>query len=56
MDGDGHFSTAEWIEADDDEAALAAARAAQAPGHCELWQSDRFVARIDRSGGSDAEA
>lgn len=56
MDGDGHFSTAEWIEADDDDSALAAARAAKAPGHCELWQSDRLVGRIDPSDPSDAEA
>lgn len=46
IDGDGRFSTAEWIEADDDDTALNAARALRPSGAYELWQRDRLVARI----------
>lgn len=47
LDGDGRFSAAEWIEANDDDCALAAVRssAMKAPSF-ELWQGNRLVARI----------
>jgi len=47
LDGDGRFSTADWIEAGDDEAALIAARDRFPSGPFELWQGRRLVARID---------
>lgn len=46
IDGAGRFSTAEWIEADDDQAAVAAVVAGGASDRYELWQRDRLVARI----------
>jgi hypothetical protein len=52
MDGDDSFSSAVWIEAEDDSAALIAARAEKRTRPCELWQADRFVARIDPEGPS----
>ena len=53
IDGGGRFSAAEWIEAVDDEAAVAAARALNKSIACELWQGQRFVGRVEseQSGG-----
>lgn len=48
MDGDGRFSTADWIEAENDELALVAARSAMATRAFELWRGDRLVARQER--------
>ena len=53
IDGAGRFSTAEWIEADSDEAAIEAARATCKPLGCELWQGNRLVGRIK---GGNVEA
>jgi len=47
LDGAGRFSAAEWIKAEDDSGALAAARAIDRSGPCELWQGNRLIARID---------
>ena len=52
MDGAGHFSAAEWVEAGSDEAALEAARQACKALGCELWQGNRLIGRIS---GSKAE-
>jgi hypothetical protein len=41
IDGSGGFLAAEWLEADDDEAALEAARSQ--PGAFELWHRSRLV-------------
>lgn len=54
VDGGGHFSAAEWIEAVDDEAAIEAARALNKSIACELWQGQRFIGRIEsRRPGTD---
>jgi Leu/Phe-tRNA-protein transferase len=50
IDGSGRFSTGEWIQADDDDLALAATFRASRPRACEVWQGKRLVGRI--SGGS----
>jgi hypothetical protein len=47
VDGAGKILAAEWLEAPDDEAAIAAAREACGGDMCELWQRERLVARID---------
>ena len=44
IDGDGRFSAAEWIQADDDQRALDAARVAMEARPFELWQGNRLVA------------
>ena len=45
VDRNGRFSRGEWIDAPDDEAALAAAR--ERGALAEVWQSDRLVGRLD---------
>ena len=50
LDGAGKVASAEWIEADDDEAALAASADLREGRACELWQNSRLVARIERNG------
>ena len=47
LDGDGRFSTAEWIQADDDERAIEAARTSRYSRGFELWQGNRLIARED---------
>ena len=51
LDGVNKVASAEWIEADDDQAAIEVAKT-QMDGHdCELWHGKRFVARIPRRHG-----
>jgi hypothetical protein len=47
LDGSGRVSAAEWIEADDDASAAAAARALSKTCRCELWRGPKFIATID---------
>jgi hypothetical protein len=47
LDGAGKVAAAEWIEADDDEEAMAIAKETHDGEHCELWQGARLVARLD---------
>ena len=47
LDGANKVASAEWIEADDDEAAIEVARGMHEGQHCELWQGRRMVARLD---------
>ena len=45
LDGVGKVVSAEWIDADDDTAAIEAAN----DGHpCELWERSRLVIRLER--------
>ncbi len=55
LDGVGKVATAEWVEADDDEAALCIADSMREGRACELWQGSRLVARLGGSGGRGAE-
>ncbi len=55
IDGGGRFSAAEWIEAEDDAAAIEAARAVNKSIAGELWQGQRFVARVDSGPSGDRE-
>lgn len=47
LDGAGKVWSAEWIEADDDAAALDVARKMADAAHIEVWQTQRLVGRID---------
>jgi hypothetical protein len=51
LDGVRKVASAEWFEADDDQAAVAAAREKMDGHDCELWQGDRLVARLPRKHG-----
>jgi hypothetical protein len=51
LDGAGKFSTAEWIDADDDASAAGAARALGKTCRCELWRGPKFIAAINPSKG-----
>ena len=50
LDGAGRVDTAEWLEAEDDSAAIHASQLLAKGGYAELWQGQRFVSRIDQSG------
>ena len=51
LDGSGHISLADWIEAASDEDAIATARALRPDAHrCEVWRKDRLVARLTDEG------
>lgn len=47
LDGAGKISSAEWIEAADDEDAARQARLRSQGGACELWERNRLIARIE---------
>lgn len=47
LDGASKVASAEWIEADDDSAAIEAARTRHNGYQCEVWQGPRLVARLD---------
>ena len=47
LDGAGKISSAEWIEATDDEDAARQARLRAKDGTCELWDRNRLIARIE---------
>jgi hypothetical protein len=47
LDRQGKITAAEWIEADDDIAALSAARVLGKPMACELWLRNRMIERIE---------
>ncbi|HKX91856.1 MAG TPA: hypothetical protein VJM15_05450 [Sphingomicrobium sp.] len=51
LDGINKVASGEWIEADDDEAAVEAAKALMDGHDCELWQGKRLVAKIPRVRG-----
>jgi hypothetical protein len=47
LDGAKKVASAEWIEADDDHAAIRIATEKHAGKRCEVWQGRRLVARLD---------
>jgi hypothetical protein len=51
LDGVRLVSSGEWIDADDDQAAIEAAKEKFDGEHCEIWQRSRLVARLDRRAG-----
>ena len=46
LDGVGHLHSAEWIEAASDEDAIAQVEATHPGALCEIWHSDRLVAKL----------
>jgi hypothetical protein len=46
LDGVRKVASGEWIEADDDRAAIAAAKERFGYGRCEVWHGPRLVARL----------
>ncbi len=47
LDEAGKISSAEWIEATDDEDAARQARIRSIDGTCEVWDRNRLIARIE---------
>jgi hypothetical protein len=47
IDGANKIASADWIEADDDEAAIAQVKDQRDGYKCEVWQGPRLVTRID---------
>jgi hypothetical protein len=48
LDGVSKVASAKWVEADDDEAAIEAAKDMTEGRDCELWQGSRLVVRLGR--------
>lgn len=46
LDGVGKVASAEWLDAEDDDAAIEAAKRQRQGRTCELWQGQRLVARV----------
>jgi hypothetical protein len=46
LDGVGKVASAEWIDAEDDEAAIEAAKLMMDGHPCELWERSRLVIRL----------
>lgn len=51
LDGAGKVWAAEWIEAEDDDTAIDAARLIKRAIKCEIWQGQRLVGRVDTIAG-----
>ena len=49
LDGVGKVASAEWVEADGDDAAMALAEKRRGGRACELWQGNRLIGRMGRS-------
>lgn len=50
LDGVNKVSSGDWVEADDDQAAIETAKERHRGYECELWQGRRLVARLDLRG------
>ena len=48
LDGANKVASAEWIEADDDQDAVEAAKQMMDGHDCEVWQGKRLIARLPR--------
>jgi hypothetical protein len=55
LDGAGKISSAEWLEAADDDEAERQVRDGKPEGPVELWDRNRLVARIDLNSGQSGE-
>jgi hypothetical protein len=53
LDGAGKVTSAEWIDAVDDKAAIEIAERLRGGRACELWQNNRFVRRLRASEDAD---
>jgi len=51
LDGASKVASAEWIDADDDEAAIEVAKDMMNGYECEVWQGRRLVVRLDFRAG-----
>lgn len=49
LDGAGNISSAEWLEATDDEDAVRQVREARLQFTSEIWDRNRLIARIEAS-------
>ena len=47
LDGAGKITTAEWLEAEDDSAALQQVRDLKHRLACEVWERQRLVGRVE---------
>ena len=47
LDGANKVASAEWIDAEDDNAAIKVAQTMFDGYECELWQGTRLIARLD---------
>jgi hypothetical protein len=47
LDGANKVASADWFDADDDEAAIEAAKDRLDGHECEVWQGLRLVAKLD---------
>ena len=50
FDGERHIAHGEWIQADDDSAAIAVVTSKKIGLDCELWEGNRFIAKIPAIG------
>ena len=48
LDGATKVASAEWIDADDDKAAIEVAKELMDGQECEIWQGTRLIARLPR--------
>ncbi|HKU92767.1 MAG TPA: hypothetical protein VJP82_05415 [Sphingomicrobium sp.] len=48
LDGANKVASAEWIDADDDKAAIEVAKELMDGQECEIWQGTRLIARLPR--------
>jgi hypothetical protein len=48
LDGANKVTSAEWIDADDDKAAIEVAKELMDGQECEIWQGTRLIARLPR--------
>ena len=48
LDGANKVASAEWIDADDDKAAIEVAKDMMDGQECEIWQGARLVVRLPR--------
>ena len=56
LDGVGHISLADWIEADNAEDAITEARKLRPGAHrCELWLHEKLIARLNENGQYERE-